>query len=123
MGARKDQSTSFYSPGLDKSIDQCPKGSIALFCKHLEFSNPRYPFSTFVLNVMEYYRVSFGQLHPRGLDRVLHFEVLCRASGYDPSIVSFRHFFRLAKNGDKFTFETYQVDVCLISSMVTTLGS
>ncbi|KAJ0715543.1 hypothetical protein HanPI659440_Chr13g0502421 [Helianthus annuus] len=79
MGARKDQSTSFscltqeeveafclkwgidprFNPealGLDKSIDQCPKGSIALFCKNFEFSNLRYPFSTFVLNVMEYYR-------------------------------------------------------------------
>ncbi|KAJ0856720.1 hypothetical protein HanRHA438_Chr13g0581601 [Helianthus annuus] len=132
MGARKDQSTSFScltqeeveafclkwgidprfnpeAPGLDKSIDQCPKGSIALFCKNFEFSNLRYPFSTF--------------LHPRGLARVLHFEVLCRASVYDPSILSFHRFFRLAKNGNWFTFETSQVDVCLISSMVTTLGS
>ncbi|MFS8001523.1 putative protein-tyrosine-phosphatase [Helianthus anomalus] len=32
-------------------------------------------------------------------------------------------FFRLAKNGDWFTFETSKVDTCLISSMVTTLGS
>ncbi|MFS8002436.1 hypothetical protein Hanom_Chr13g01202061 [Helianthus anomalus] len=115
MGVRKDQSTSFScltqeeveafflkwgidprfnteAQGLDKSIDQCPKGSIALFCKHFEFSNLCYPFSTFVLNVMEYYRVSFGQLHPSGLARVLHFEVLCRAAGYDPSILSFHLF-------------------------------
>ncbi|KAF5789706.1 hypothetical protein HanRHA438_Chr09g0386561 [Helianthus annuus] len=35
----------------------------------------------------------------------------------------FRQFFRLAKNGDWFTFETSQIDVCLISSFVTTLGS
>ncbi|KAF5787541.1 hypothetical protein HanXRQr2_Chr10g0453951 [Helianthus annuus] len=54
--------------------------------------------------------------------RVLHFEILCRATGYDPSLLSFRHFFRLAKNGDWFTFETSQVDTCLISSMVSTLG-
>ncbi|KAF5813739.1 hypothetical protein HanXRQr2_Chr03g0102231 [Helianthus annuus] len=131
MGARKDQSTSFscltqeeveafclkwgidprFNPealGLDKSIDQCPKGSIALFCKHFEYSNLRYPLSIFVLNVMEYYRVSFGQLHPKGLARVLHFEVLCRAVRYDPPLLSFRRF---------------SVDVCLISSMVTTLGS
>ncbi|KAJ0594208.1 hypothetical protein HanRHA438_Chr03g0138721 [Helianthus annuus] len=146
MGARKDQSTSFScltqeeveafclkwgidpqfnpeAPGLDKSIDQCPKGSIALYCKHFEFSNLRHPFSTFVLNILEYYRVSFGQLHPQGLARVLHFEILCRAVGYDPPLLSFRRLFRLAKNGDWFTFETSQVDVCLIPSMVTTLGS
>ncbi|KAJ0907666.1 hypothetical protein HanRHA438_Chr07g0301761 [Helianthus annuus] len=35
----------------------------------------------------------------------------------------FRQFFRLAKNGDWFTFETSQIDVSLISSLVTTLGS
>ncbi|MFS7900499.1 hypothetical protein Hanom_Chr00s117802g01810381 [Helianthus anomalus] len=72
---RKDQSTSFScltqeeveafclkwgidpqfnpeAPGLDKSIDQCPKGSIALYCKHFEFLNLRHPFSIFVLNIL-----------------------------------------------------------------------
>ncbi|MFS8026189.1 hypothetical protein Hanom_Chr16g01483951 [Helianthus anomalus] len=29
---------------LDKSIDQCPAGSIALYCRHFEFSNLRHPF-------------------------------------------------------------------------------
>ncbi|MFS8003826.1 hypothetical protein Hanom_Chr13g01218461 [Helianthus anomalus] len=125
---RKDQSTSFScltqeeveafclkrgidlrfkpeAPGLDKSIDQCPAGFVALYCKHFEFSNLHHPFSTF------------------SLARVLHFKVLCRAARYDPSLLSFHRFFRLAKNGDWFTFEMSQVDTCLISSMVTTLGS
>ncbi|MFS7889904.1 hypothetical protein Hanom_Chr00s000005g01612441 [Helianthus anomalus] len=132
MGARKDQSTSFsrltqeqvepfciqwgidsrFKPedlGLDKSIDQCPAGSIALYCRHFEFSNLRHPFSTF--------------LHPQGLTRVFQFKILCRAAGYDSSLLSFRRFFRLAKNGNWFTFETSQVETCLILSMVTTLGS
>ncbi|KAJ0788556.1 hypothetical protein HanPI659440_Chr05g0193091 [Helianthus annuus] len=109
-------------PGCDISIDRCPPGSVALYCRHYEFSNLRHPFSNFVLNVLEYYRVSFGQIHPQGLARVLHFEVLCRASGYDPTLLSFRRFFRLAKNGDWFTFETSQVDTCLVSSMVSSLG-
>ncbi|KAM0000930.1 hypothetical protein Hdeb2414_s0397g00885601 [Helianthus debilis subsp. tardiflorus] len=58
------------------------------------FSNLRYLFSIFVLNVLEYYRVSFGQLHPQGVSRVLHFEVLCRALGYNPTLLMFRRFFR-----------------------------
>ncbi|KAJ0746315.1 hypothetical protein HanOQP8_Chr05g0176171 [Helianthus annuus] len=146
MGARKDQSISYsrltqeeveafciqwgidskfnlVSPGLDKSINQCPAGSIALYCRHFEFSNLRHPFSIFVLNVLEYYHVSFIQLHPQGLARVLHFEVVCRAAGYDPSLLFFRRFFHLVKNDNWFTFETSRVDTCLISSMVTTLGS
>ncbi|KAJ0601136.1 hypothetical protein HanIR_Chr03g0124961 [Helianthus annuus] len=110
------------APACDKSINECPSGMIALYCRHFEFSNLRCPFSNFVLNILEYYRVSFGQIHPLGMARVLHFEILCRATGYDPSLLSFRRFFRLAKNGDWFTFETSQVDTCLISSMVSTLG-
>ncbi|MFS7976343.1 hypothetical protein Hanom_Chr10g00891371 [Helianthus anomalus] len=97
--------------------------SIALHCRHFKFSNLRHPFSIFVLNVLEYYGVSFGQIHPQGLARVLHFEVLCRGSGYDPSLLSFRCFFCLAKNSNWFTFETSKVDTCLVSSMVTTLGA
>ncbi|MFS7935738.1 hypothetical protein Hanom_Chr05g00407091 [Helianthus anomalus] len=64
MDARKDQSISYsrltqeeveafciqwgidskfnlVAPGLDKSINQCPAGSIALYCRHFEFSNLR----------------------------------------------------------------------------------
>ncbi|KAM0016429.1 hypothetical protein Hdeb2414_s0017g00510721 [Helianthus debilis subsp. tardiflorus] len=118
-----DPSVNPVAPGCNKPIDQCPSGFIALYCCHFEFSNLRYPFSVFVLNVLEYYHVSFGQLHPHGVSRVLHFEVLCRALGYDPTLLMFRRFFRLAKNGDWFTFETSQIDVYLISSLVTTLGS
>ncbi|KAJ0797495.1 hypothetical protein HanPI659440_Chr04g0174521 [Helianthus annuus] len=144
MGARKDLEKSFsrltqeeienfymewgigmkiktVAPACDVSIDKCPPGSIALYCRHFEFSNLRHPFSNFVLNVLEYYRVFFGQIHLQGLARVLHFKVLFRASGYDPTLLSFRRFFRLAKNGDWFTFETSQVYTCLISSMVSSL--
>uniref|UniRef100_A0A251UQ92 Putative transposase (Putative), gypsy type n=1 Tax=Helianthus annuus TaxID=4232 RepID=A0A251UQ92_HELAN len=146
MGARKDLAVTFLcltqeeveafclewgiglrfkpvAPGCDTSIDRCPPGSVALYCHHFEFSNLCHPFSNFVLNVLEYYRVSIGQIHPQGLARVLHFEVLCRASGYDPNLLSFCRFFRLAKSGDWFTFKTSQVDTCLVSSMVTTLGA
>ena len=62
--------------GLHKSIDQCPAGSIALYCCHFEFSNLCHLFSVFVLNILEYYRVSFVQLRPQGLAGILHFEVL-----------------------------------------------
>ncbi|KAM0010667.1 hypothetical protein Hdeb2414_s0071g00773711 [Helianthus debilis subsp. tardiflorus] len=116
MGARKDQSTNYsrlteeeveafcvqwgidlrFKPEalvLDTLIDQCPAGFIALYCRHFEFLNLSYPFSTFFLNVLEYYRDSFGQLHPQGLSRVLHFDILCRAARYDPSLLAFHRFF------------------------------
>ncbi|KAM0046462.1 hypothetical protein Hdeb2414_s0009g00316611 [Helianthus debilis subsp. tardiflorus] len=91
------------APGCDTFIDRCPPD--LLLC---------------IVNI-----TVFRLVRPtlRGLARVLHFEVLCQASGYNPTLLSFRRFFRLAKNGDWFTFEMSQVDTCLVSSMVTTLGS
>ncbi|KAJ0810379.1 hypothetical protein HanPI659440_Chr01g0026381 [Helianthus annuus] len=112
-----DPSINPVATGCDTTIDQCPPGSIALYYRHFEFSNLRYPFSVFLLNALEYYRVSLWQLHPHGVSRVIHFEVLCRALGYDPNLLMFRRFFRLAKNGNWFTFERSQVDVCLISHL------
>ncbi|KAM0063359.1 hypothetical protein Hdeb2414_s0003g00090011 [Helianthus debilis subsp. tardiflorus] len=113
MGARKDLAKSFSrltqeevelfcgeygidkmfkptAPACDVPIDKPTAGSIALYCRHFEFLNLRYPFSLFFLNMLEYYRVSFGQIHPKGMASILRFCV---------------------------------VDTCLISSMVTTLGT
>ncbi|KAJ0584808.1 hypothetical protein HanPSC8_Chr05g0210561 [Helianthus annuus] len=84
-----DPSVNLVAPGCDKTVDQCPTGSIVLYW----------------------------------VSRVLHFEVLCRALGKDPNLLMFRRFFHLTKNGDWFTFETSQIDVSLISSLVATLGS
>ncbi|MFS7947251.1 hypothetical protein Hanom_Chr06g00546011 [Helianthus anomalus] len=60
-----------------------------MYCQHFEFSNLRHPFSIFVLNELEYYRVSFGPIHPQGLARILHYEFLCRSLRFDPSLLSF----------------------------------
>ncbi|KAF5767909.1 hypothetical protein HanRHA438_Chr14g0641151 [Helianthus annuus] len=96
------------APACDVPVDKPNPGSIALYCRHFQWSNLRYPFSFFVLNLLEYYRVSLGKFIRRGW---LGFCILkC-------CVVL------LAKNGDWFTFETSKVGTCLISSMVTTLGS
>ncbi|KAJ0644687.1 hypothetical protein HanOQP8_Chr16g0615171 [Helianthus annuus] len=108
-----DSSFNPVAPVLDKSTDQCPPGFIALYCHHFVFSNLHYPFTIFVLNLLEYYRISFGQIHPHGFSRVLHFEILCRALGYDPSSLMFQRFFRLAKSCDWFTYETPHIDVSM----------
>ncbi|KAM0042048.1 hypothetical protein Hdeb2414_s0011g00373501 [Helianthus debilis subsp. tardiflorus] len=64
-----DSSVNPVAPGCDKTVDQCPTGSI---------------------------------LHPQGVSKTV---------------------FSFGQNGDWFTFETSQIDVSLISSLVTTLGS
>ncbi|KAF5791718.1 hypothetical protein HanRHA438_Chr09g0409671 [Helianthus annuus] len=49
----------------------------------------------------------------------MHFKILCRALSYKPSLLMFRHFFRLARNGDWYTIEKTQCEAALIS---TTIG-
>ncbi|MFS8006762.1 hypothetical protein Hanom_Chr14g01252971 [Helianthus anomalus] len=109
MGARKDQSISYSRLTQEEVEAFCVQWGIDLRFK------PEAP--SLDTSIDQCPAFSFGQLHPQGLARVLHFEILCRAVGYDPSLLAFRHFFRLTKNGDWFTFETSQVDTCLISSM------
>ncbi|KAJ0840800.1 hypothetical protein HanPSC8_Chr14g0623151 [Helianthus annuus] len=96
------------APACDALIDKCPVGFVALYCRHFDFSNLRYPFSLFIRRAwLGFYILRFCAVLSDMILRYCFFAV----------------FFRLAKNGDWFTFETSKVDSCLISSMVTTLGT
>ncbi|MFS8021359.1 hypothetical protein Hanom_Chr16g01426511 [Helianthus anomalus] len=80
MGARKDQSISYSRLTQEEVEAFCLQWGIdSMF-------NPEAP----------------------GLDKVLHFEVVFRSARYDPSLLSFRRFFDVAKNGDWFIFKTSQ---------------
>ncbi|KAJ0435754.1 hypothetical protein HanIR_Chr17g0896801 [Helianthus annuus] len=117
MGARKD---------LAKSFSRLTQEEVDLFCMEYGIDrkfNPTAPACDVPVDKPIPGSIALYCLHPKGMARVLHFEVLCRALGYDPSLLLFRRFLRLAKNGDWFTFKTSKVDTCLISSMVTTLGT
>ncbi|MFS7977704.1 hypothetical protein Hanom_Chr10g00907171 [Helianthus anomalus] len=48
----------------------------------------------------------------------MHFKILCRALSYEPSLLMFRRFFRLARNGDWFTIEKTQCEAPLLSAIV-----
>ncbi|KAF5763564.1 hypothetical protein HanXRQr2_Chr15g0681741 [Helianthus annuus] len=50
------------------------------------------PFTNFFLEVLKYYRLSLGQLAPVGVPRIMHFEILCQALTYEPSLLMFRLF-------------------------------
>ncbi|KAJ0780373.1 hypothetical protein HanPI659440_Chr06g0236881 [Helianthus annuus] len=48
----------------------------------------------------------------------MHFEILCCALSYEPSLIMFCHFFFLARNGDWFTIENTQWETALKPSIV-----
>ncbi|KAJ0500993.1 hypothetical protein HanRHA438_Chr11g0495801 [Helianthus annuus] len=120
MGARKDQSVS-YSRHTQEEVEAfCTQWGIDL--KFNPVAQVWTNLSIYVQLVPLLCIAVILSFQTSGLARVLHFEVVCRAAGYDPSLLSFRRFFCLAKNDDWFTLKTSQVEACLISSMVTTLG-
>ncbi|MFS7908981.1 hypothetical protein Hanom_Chr01g00089461 [Helianthus anomalus] len=69
---------------------------------------------TFFLEVLKYYRLSLGQLALVGVGRIMFFEILCRALSYEPSLVMFRRFFSLFRNGDWYTIEKTQCEGLLL---------
>ncbi|KAJ0754132.1 hypothetical protein HanPI659440_Chr09g0343491 [Helianthus annuus] len=96
-----------------------PRRSLVFYTRILDQTNLRYPFTSFFLEVLKYYRLSLGQLAHVGIARIMHFKILCRALSYKPSLLMFRHFFCLARNGDWYTIEKTQCEAALIS---TTIG-
>ncbi|MFS7999640.1 hypothetical protein Hanom_Chr12g01168821 [Helianthus anomalus] len=48
----------------------------------------------------------------------MHFEILCRALTYEPSLLMSRHFFRFSWNGDWYTIKKTQCEAPLLSHTV-----
>ncbi|KAJ0821965.1 hypothetical protein HanPSC8_Chr16g0726411 [Helianthus annuus] len=104
-------------PG-DMTANQCPNGFLVFYTRILDQLNLRYHFTNFIFAVLKYYRLTLGQLAPVGVARIMHFEILCRALSYEPSLLMFRRFFHLARNGDWYTIEKTQCEAPLLSTTV-----
>lgn len=87
------------------NVLNCPVDSIAVYTRWFDFSNLRLPFTEFFLIVIEYYHITPAQMNPLSVIRIMTFEILFRALGFDASLNSWRHFYRLARNGDWFMVE------------------
>jgi hypothetical protein len=89
-------------PGL--TMDRLPKNAVGIYEAYLEFSGIRVPFSTFLLQVLNHFRVHLSQLVPIGLSKVILFEVYCRSLNFAPYVTLFRLFYMLQKQGHWFSF-------------------
>ncbi|KAF5778689.1 hypothetical protein HanRHA438_Chr12g0561721 [Helianthus annuus] len=113
-----DPSLETQVPG-DKTVNQCPKGCFVFYTRILDQPNLQYPFTNSFLQVLKYYRLSLGQLNPVGVARIMHFEILCHALIYEPSLLMFRCFFHLAQNDDWYSIEKTQCEAPLLSTTVS----
>lgn len=80
-------------PLPDMTMDRLPRNAIGIYEAYLEFSGIRVPFSTFLLQVLNHFRVHLSQLVPIGLSKVILFEVYCMSLDFAPYLTLFRLFY------------------------------
>nr|GEV39529.1 hypothetical protein [Tanacetum cinerariifolium] len=78
---------------------------IGIYDQYLELSGVRIPFSTFLLSIIKHFRVHISQLVSLGLNRLTMFEIYSRSLEIKPSVIRFRTFYKLTKQGHLFSFE------------------
>ena len=89
-------------PGM--TMANLPRNAIGIYEAYLEFSGIRVPFSTFLLQVLNHFRVHLSQLVLIGLSKVILFEIYCRSLNFAPYLTLFRLFYMLQKQGHWFSF-------------------
>ncbi|GJW51352.1 hypothetical protein Tco_0092703 [Tanacetum coccineum] len=75
-----------------------PTGKIGVYTRFFEFANFRLPLSTFLVDVLRYYRIHIFQLSIIAAAKVSHFEILCRVHDCEPTVGLFRCFYVNSKN-------------------------
>ena len=93
-------------PPPDMTMNELKNDKIGVYVQQIRLGGVRIPFSTFFLAVIKYFKVHFSQIVPIGVNRVTLFEVRCYSLGVTPSVLLFRVFYRLCKQGNWFSFES-----------------
>ncbi|GJU14041.1 hypothetical protein Tco_1136437 [Tanacetum coccineum] len=73
-------------------------GKIGVYTRFFEYANFRLPFSTFLVDVLRYFRINLSQLSVIAAAEVSHFEILCRVYSIEPMVGLFRCFYVNSKN-------------------------
>nr|XP_043616639.1 uncharacterized protein LOC122588563 [Erigeron canadensis] len=77
-----------------------PDGYVGFYLQSASEGNVRYPFSAFMLEVLDFFEIHISTITPLGLSRIIAFEVMCRAYGGEPSLDLFRYFVQTCPSGD-----------------------
>ncbi|PWA86563.1 transposase (putative), gypsy type [Artemisia annua] len=90
----------------DTTVMDAPSGPIVLYHHFFKQGGFRIPTSTFFLRLLKYFGVHITQLVLIGINRATIFEIYCRALGFEPTVVLFRVFYKLCKQGHWFSFQS-----------------
>ncbi|KAI3704783.1 hypothetical protein L1987_75012 [Smallanthus sonchifolius] len=67
-------------------------------------ANFRVLVTSFVIDLLQFYKIHLSQVHPLGMCRIRHFEFCCIALKQDPSVATFHHFYKLYLKDSWFYF-------------------
>nr|GEV60251.1 transposase (putative), gypsy type [Tanacetum cinerariifolium] len=79
-------------PSPSQTIHEMPSGKIGVYTRFFEFANFRLHLSTFLVDILRYYRIHLSQHSVIGAAKVSHFEILCRVHNIEPTVGLFRCF-------------------------------
>ncbi|GKA05452.1 hypothetical protein Tco_0684572 [Tanacetum coccineum] len=82
-----------------------PSGYIALYKSLFTFGNLRFPFNSFFLDVLDFFKCHFSLLNPLGMARLTSFDLACRAYGGEPTLSLFRSLCSIMLAEDWLTFQ------------------
>ncbi|GJX57159.1 hypothetical protein Tco_0287056 [Tanacetum coccineum] len=85
-------------PSPNQTIHEIPTEKIGVYTRFFEYANFRLPLSTFLVDVLRYYRIYISQLSVIAAAKVSHFEILCHVHGCEPMVGLFRCFYVNSKN-------------------------
>ncbi|GJV07474.1 hypothetical protein Tco_1345130 [Tanacetum coccineum] len=85
-------------PSRNQTIHEMPTSKIGVYTRFFEFANFRLPLSTFLVDVLRYYRIHISQLSVIAAAKVSHFEILCRVHDCEPTVGLFHCFYVNSKN-------------------------
>nr|GEW20795.1 hypothetical protein [Tanacetum cinerariifolium] len=101
-------------PNRGDTIHERPAGKIGLYTRFFDFANFRLPLSTFLVDILRYFRINISQLSVTGAAEVSHFEILCRVYEIVPTVGLFRCFYVNSKKNGWISFSKHSdnVPVC-----------
>ncbi|GJV49626.1 hypothetical protein Tco_1439838 [Tanacetum coccineum] len=91
-------------PNRGNTIHERPVGKIRLYTRFFDFANFRLPLSTFLVDILRYFRINISQLSVIGAAKVSHFEILCRVHGIVPTVGLFHCFYVNSKKNEWMSF-------------------
>nr|GEV84939.1 putative transposase (putative), gypsy type [Tanacetum cinerariifolium] len=73
-------------PSRNQTIHERPVGKIGVYTRFFKYANFRLPLSTFLVDVLRYFRINLSQLSVIVAAKIFHFEILCRVHGIELTV-------------------------------------